>query len=33
MKINSDMERIGDQAINITERAESLLAVPTRSNP
>src|SRR5512135_1197085 len=28
MKINTDMERIGDQAINITERAESLLAVP-----
>src|SRR3989337_214847 len=29
MKINTDMERIGDQAINITERAESLLVVPT----
>jgi len=29
MKINTDMERIGDQAINIVERAESLLAVPT----
>jgi phosphate transport system protein len=29
MKIIVDMERIGDQAINITERAESLLAVPT----
>ncbi len=28
MKINTDMERIGDQAINITECAESLLAVP-----
>ena len=28
MKINADMERIGDQAINIVERAESLLAVP-----
>ncbi len=28
MKINTDMERIGDQAINITEQAESLLAVP-----
>ncbi|HJX73882.1 MAG TPA: phosphate signaling complex protein PhoU [Candidatus Deferrimicrobiaceae bacterium] len=28
MKINTDMERIGDQAINIVERAESLLAVP-----
>jgi phosphate transport system protein len=28
MKINTDMERIGDQAINITERAESLLTVP-----
>ena len=28
MKINSDMERIGDQAINITERADSLLVVP-----
>jgi phosphate transport system protein len=28
MKINTDMERIGDQAINITERAEHLLAVP-----
>ena len=29
MKINTDMERIGDQAINILECAESLLAVPT----
>ena len=28
MKINTDMERIGDQAINITESAETLLAVP-----
>jgi phosphate transport system protein len=28
MKIIVDMERIGDQAINICERAESLLAVP-----
>lgn len=28
MKINTDMERIGDQAINITESAEVLLAVP-----
>ena len=28
MKINTDMERIGDQAINIAESAESLLAVP-----
>ena len=28
MKINVDLERIGDQAINIVERAESLLAVP-----
>jgi phosphate transport system protein len=28
MKINTDMERIGDQAVNITEQAESLLAVP-----
>ncbi len=28
MKINTDMERIGDQAINIVERAEPLLAVP-----
>ena len=28
MKIIVDMERIGDQAINITERAESLLSVP-----
>jgi phosphate transport system protein len=28
MKIIVDMERIGDQAINITERAESLLVVP-----
>lgn len=28
MKINTDLERIGDQAINITERAEVLLAVP-----
>ncbi|HWS15943.1 MAG TPA: PhoU domain-containing protein, partial [Candidatus Methylomirabilis sp.] len=29
MKIIVDMERIGDQAINITERTESLLVVPT----
>jgi phosphate transport system protein len=28
MKINTDMERIGDQAVNITERAEVLLTVP-----
>ena len=28
MKIIVDMERIGDQAINIVERAEQLLAVP-----
>jgi phosphate transport system protein len=28
MKINTDMERIGDQAINILENTESLLAVP-----
>ncbi len=28
MKINTDMERIGDQAVNIVERGESLLAVP-----
>ncbi len=28
MKINSDLERIGDQAINITEQGETLLAVP-----
>jgi phosphate transport system protein len=28
MKIIVDMERIGDQAVNITERAESLLTVP-----
>jgi len=28
MKINTDMERIGDQAINILECAETLLAVP-----
>ena len=28
MKINTDLERIGDQAINIVERGESLLAVP-----
>jgi phosphate transport system protein len=28
MKINTDMERIGDQAINITERAEHLVTVP-----
>jgi phosphate transport system protein len=28
MKIIVDMERIGDQAINIVERTESLLAVP-----
>jgi phosphate transport system protein len=28
MKINQDLERIGDQAINVTERAESLLTVP-----
>ena len=29
MKINTDMERIGDQAINIAQRADSLLMVPT----
>lgn len=28
MKINADLERIGDQAINIAEQAEKLLAVP-----
>jgi phosphate transport system protein len=28
MKINQDLERIGDQAINVSERAESLLTVP-----
>jgi phosphate transport system protein len=28
MKINTDLERIGDQAINIVEKAEELLAVP-----
>jgi phosphate transport system protein len=28
MKINTDMERIGDQAVNIYECAESLLGVP-----
>jgi phosphate transport system protein len=28
MKINTDLERIGDQAVNIVEQAESLLAVP-----
>ncbi|NJD62830.1 MAG: phosphate signaling complex protein PhoU [Deltaproteobacteria bacterium] len=28
MKINTDMERIGDQAINISERAQFLLTVP-----
>src|SRR5574341_1145225 len=28
MKINTDLERVGDQAINITEQAEVLLAVP-----
>lgn len=28
MKINANLERIGDQAINITEQAESLLSVP-----
>ncbi|MGE5247141.1 MAG: phosphate signaling complex protein PhoU [Verrucomicrobiota bacterium] len=28
MKINTDMERIGDQAINILQCAEALLAVP-----
>jgi len=28
IKINTDMERIGDQAINILEKTESLLAVP-----
>ena len=28
MKINTDLERIGDQAINIAEQAESLLTVP-----
>ena len=28
MKINTDLERIGDQAINIVEQAEKLLSVP-----
>jgi len=28
MKINTDLERIGDQAINIVEHSESLLSVP-----
>ncbi|GAB4362488.1 MAG: phosphate signaling complex protein PhoU [Deltaproteobacteria bacterium] len=28
MKINTDLERIGDQAINIVEKAEKLLSVP-----
>lgn len=28
MKINTDLERIGDQAINIVEQAEELLPVP-----
>jgi phosphate transport system protein len=28
MKINTDLERIGDQAINIQEQTESLLTVP-----
>lgn len=28
MKINTDLERIGDQAINISQQAESLLSVP-----
>ena len=28
MKINTDLERIGDQAINIVEKAQELLAVP-----
>ncbi len=28
MKINTDLERIGDQAINIVEKAEELLGVP-----
>ena len=28
MKINADLERIGDQAINIVEQAEKLLSVP-----
>jgi len=28
MKINADLERIGDQAINIAQRTESLLSVP-----
>ena len=28
IKINTDMERIGDQAINILEKTESLLSVP-----
>jgi phosphate transport system protein len=28
MKINTDLERIGDQAQNVSERAESLLSVP-----
>jgi len=28
MKINTDLERIGDQAINIVEQAEKLVSVP-----
>ena len=31
MKIIVDMERIGDQAVNISEQTESLLAVPPSS--
>ena len=29
MKINSDIERIGDLAVNIAERSEVLALVPT----
>jgi len=29
MKINTDLERIGDQAINIVEQAEKLVSVPS----
>ncbi len=33
IKINADLERVGDQAVNIAERAEELLSVPAADLP
>jgi phosphate transport system protein len=33
IKINADLERVGDQAVNIAERAEALLKVPAAELP